>query len=83
MLYQPTGVGLRYGHPVASLAAFLGSSGPTHSAWPWPHLALAPRSPHPGISSAMLPTGLDAHCWALDLPRCVPASLKRRRTGRD
>ena len=61
MLYQPTCVGLRYGHNRPWLEAFLGRSGSIRAAWGHPRAFPSPLSRllH-RICLAKRPTGLEA-----------------------
>ena len=75
MLYLPTCVGLRYGRPQTSPAAFLGSAGSTRPAWGRPRAFRSPLGQrHRGFAC-----GASLPAWRVvkppGLPPCVPASL--------
>jgi hypothetical protein len=81
ILSPPTCVGLRYGHQIDSLEAFLGSGGST---------TLRPKRPRHHLSGLMRsriclgspPTGLNHLFQQVDgLPSCVPPSLKHQSGG--
>ena len=78
---SPTCVGLRYGHHMSSLEAFLGSVGSTSLRDFSLHIT-SRRYTGKGICLSPPPTGLYRDVQHPDgLPSCVPPSLKRSHGG--